>query len=103
MGARNFNAGGPNNKRKLSDRTKDKDSKKPKFEKRPQRKQEPDDFEEDEEGEDFSDDAEDGGAPVISHRNQARDGPRNNGYRSNDTNGAQAFEKGTCWLLSSTH
>lgn len=89
-------------KRKLTDRTKDKTSKKPKFEKRPPPPQQ------DESGgisdtsdfEHFSDDPEDGGAPLDDENLQGSDN-NSNGFKSNANQAGNVFDKGN--VLAGTH
>lgn len=90
--------GATGNKRKLTDRSKDKSfdksSKKPKFEKRPPPppKQESDDISDETPFEDFSDDQEDGGASLSKGR------PPKAGNQADDSKATDAdgkiFERG---------
>ncbi|KAI1845312.1 hypothetical protein JX266_008622 [Neoarthrinium moseri] len=82
-------------KRKLNDKSKDKFSKKQKFEKRPPQDEPQSDSISDENGfEDFSDDQDDGGAPLKAPKFQ-KGGKQPNGPKPNgDAPGGKVFEKG---------
>jgi hypothetical protein len=82
-------------KRKLTDRTKDKSSKKPKVEKRakPQRQEASDGISDTSAFEDFSDDPEDGGAPLSNGKSQKSD-KQYNGSKADDAQAGKVFERG---------
>ncbi|KAI0124674.1 armadillo-type protein [Xylariales sp. AK1849] len=80
-------------KRKLNDKSKDKSFKKPKFEKRPQpQEQASDDISDPSAFEDFSDDPDDGGAPLSNGKSQ-KGGKQFNDSKSNEEAG-KVFERG---------
>lgn len=82
-------------KRKLTDRTKDKSSKKPKVEKRskPQPQEASDGISDTSAFEDFSDDPEDGGAPLSNGKSQKSD-KQYNGSKVDDAQAGKVFERG---------
>lgn len=82
------------NKRKLSEKTKDKSTKKPKFEKRPPPpKEEPEDVSDDSAFGDFSDDQEDGGAS-LSNGKPEKASKQSNGNANGDADSGKTFERG---------
>lgn len=91
--------GAAGNKRKLTDRSKDKSfdksSKKPKFEKRPPPppKEESDDISDETPFEDFSDDQEDGGASLSNGKPQ-KGGKQANGSKPATDADGKVFERG---------